>query len=397
MNSELVNLKRLLKADIPQGQSIFLFGPRKTGKSTYIKNHFPKSIYYDLLKTDEYLRLSKEPYQLREEIQSLDKEKLKHPIIIDEVQRVPLLLNEVHWLIENTEAYFILCGSSARKLKKESANLLGGRAWDYKFFPLVTREIPDFDLLRALQHGLVPQHYLAKNPKKFFQAYLNTYLKEEIKEEGLVRKLPEFSRFLDSLAYSHAELTNYSNVARDCGVDSKTVKEYYQILIDTLIGSYIEPFSKKGGRETISATPKFYLFDLGIANHIMKKNITELKGKDAGNAFEHFILMELIAYRGIYDKDFEVKFWRTKSDLEVDFILTCLKDVKAAIEVKISDNIHKSDIKGLIAFKEENPEVPAYVVCQIPRARTISTKDGLEIKALPWQEFLEKLWSDKLV
>lgn len=382
---------------LPPKQSAFLWGPRKTGKSTYLKKHFSNSRTYDLLKSDLYFSLAKEPHTLREEILSLENRELKHPIIIDEVQKIPKLLDEIHWLIENTDAYFILCGSSARKLKRSSSNLLGGRAWGYNFFPLVYLEIKNFDLLKALNHGLIPSHYLSNNPQKFLKAYVKNYLKEEIQEEGLVRNLPAFAKFLDSLSFSHGELTNYSNIARDCGIDSKTVKEYYQILIDTLLGTYVEPFTKTEGRQIIQSTPKFYLFDVGLANYIAKKPITQLKGSDAGKAFEHFILMELLAYRGLEDLDFAIKFWRTKQDLEVDFILGELNQAQVAIEVKISNKVHKSDIKGLIAFKKEVPSTKAIVVSQDPRSRKIQLDNKLHITVIPYKQFLKLLWDGEII
>ena len=215
-----------MKIKLPKGQSAFLWGARKTGKSFYLKHHFPRSIYYDLLETDLYFRLLKDPHLFREEILALDKKALSQPIIVDEIQKIPILLNEVHWLIENSSAYFILCGSSARKLKSEGVNLLGGRAWRYEFFPLAYPEIKDFDLLHALNFGLIPSHYHARNWSKTVKSYVNDYLKEEIKAEGLVRNLTAFAQFLDIAAFSNGETLNYANIARDCAVDAKTIKEY---------------------------------------------------------------------------------------------------------------------------------------------------------------------------
>lgn len=394
MNSDIVNFKRLLKIKLPKKQSAFLWGPRKTGKTTLLKSSFPDSISYDLLKSDLYLKLVKEPYLLREEILALPRESLNNPVIIDEIQKIPKLLDEVHWLIENTNANFILCGSSARKLKRGAANLLGGRAWSYQLYPLVRKEIPHFDLLKALNTGLIPSHYLSSNPKKSLKAYLRDYLKEEIQAEGLVRNLPAFARFLDSIIFSHGELTNFSNIARDCGVDSKTVKEYYQILEDTLLGTFIYPFKKSSGRDTILSMPKFYLFDVGIANALAKRIVPSLKGIETGRAFEHFILMELLAYRGLSDNDYEINFWRTKTGLEADFIL---EKGKVAVEVKVSSHIHKSDIKGLIAFKEENPKTNAIVVSLDSKSRKIVLENKQEITVLPYEVFLDKLWDGKTI
>lgn len=394
MNSTLVKYKRLLVIKLPRRQSAFLWGARKTGKSTYLHSIYPDSVYYDLLQTDLYLRLVKAPYLFREEILALPQKALVVPIIVDEVQKIPSLLDEIHWLIENANAHFILCGSSARKLKNIGTNLLGGRAWKFNFYPLVYPEIPDFDLLHALKTGLIPSHYLSTNIRKSLQAYIQDYLTQEIQGEGLTRNLPAFAHFLDSLMFSHGELTNFANIARDCGIDAKTVKEYYQILIDTLLGYFIYPFSKKFGRESIIATPKFYLFDVGVANFLSKRTINALQGSEAGKAFEHYILMELIAYRGLKDLDFKIEFWRTKTGLEVDFVLD---SGKVAIEVKISSNVDKTDLKGLIAFQEECKPRKAIVVCLVPRARKMRLDNGNEIDILPWETFLQHLWDKQII
>jgi len=337
---------------------------------------------------------SKEPHILREEILALPEEALKHPIIIDEVQKIPPLLDEIHWLIENTEASFILCGSSARKLKIASANLLGGRAWRYHFYPLVYKEIPNFNLLHALNSGLIPSHYLSKDVARSLKAYISDYLTHEIQAEGLTRSLPSFARFLDSLVFGHGSLLNYSNIARECGINAVAVKEYYQILIDTLLGYFVFPFTKKKHRDIISSTPKFYLFDVGIANILMKRVIPALQGGVAGEAFEHYIFMEIIAYKGINDLDFEITFWRTKTGLEVDFILG---NAEVAIEIKISNSPHKSDLKGIIAFQEEHKPKKAIVVCLAPQPRLLNLDSDTEILILPWEVFIDKLWSGEII
>ncbi len=386
--------KRQMKLSLPHKQSAFLWGARKTGKSTYLAKRFPHSIRYDLLKSELYLKYTKTPNLFREEVLALSKDVLQYPIIVDEVQRVPLLLNEIHWLIENSEAYFILCGSSARKLKRGAANLLGGRAWKYHFYPLIFPEIPNFDLLKALNTGLIPSHYLSTQPNKFLKAYIQDYLTEEIKAEGLTRNLPAFARFLDSLAFSCNEPVNFTNIARECGVDAKTVKSYYEILIDTLIGYFLYPYNKKINRSIISSTPKFYLFDVGVTGFLTKRNINTLKGIEAGKAFENYIFMELTAYRGINDFNFEICYWRTKTGLEVDFILG---QGEIAIEVKISDNVRKNDLQGLLAFIEEHKPKQAIVVSLDPKPRKLIIAKGIEILILPYNDFLTKLWGNDIV
>ena len=393
MNSRLVEFQRSLDLALPRGQSAFLWGPRKTGKTTFLKQRFPQSRRYDLLETDLLFSLAKEPRRLREELLLLGKDELNRPVIIDEVQKIPALLDEVHWLIENKGISFILCGSSARKLKRGAANLLGGRAWRYQLFPLTTREIPGFDLLRALNTGLVPSHYLSADPRRSLHAYVLDYLQEEIRAEGLARNVPAFSRFLDSLAFSNGELTNYSNISRDCGVDAKTVKEYYQILVDTMLGYIVEPFSKRAGREVITAASKFYCFDAGIPNALAGEGISQLKGDRAGRLFENFILTELMAYRSYAALEFPIRFWRTKTGLEVDFIL----GESVAVEIKLTERVDKTELRGLAAFVEEHPGYRAVLVSREPRARRVAIKHGKTVDILPWKQFLDELWGGKII
>ena len=269
------NITRMLDMKLPDKQSAFLWGARKTGKSTYLREKFPDSIVYDFLKTDVFFELSKTPSLLRERLLAKKAAELKKPIILDEVQKVPQLLDEVHWLMENKGLRFVLCGSSARKLKKGHANLLGGRAWRYELFPFVSHEIGKVDLLHVLNHGLIPPHYLQndENCKKSLAAYVQDYLREEVFAEGLTRNIPAFSRFFDAFGYSHGEMTNYCNIARECGVDSKTVKEYYQILVDTLLAVRVEPYKKRQSRQVITKASKYYLFDVGVAGYLTKRHI----------------------------------------------------------------------------------------------------------------------------
>lgn len=381
--------QRLAKLDLPKKQSTFLWGARQTGKSSYLKLHFKDSVYYDLLQTHEMARFSASPHLLREEILALPASKLKAPIIMDGIQKVPELQGEIHWLIENTKAQFILCGSSRRKLKN---NLLGGRAGVYHFYPLFFAEIPNFNLLRALQHGLIPKHYLSApaHLDEHFQAYVDDYLIEEIRNEGLVKNLRAFSRFLEVAALTNGEMINANNIARDCGVDRITVQNYYQILVDTMMGYFIYPYAKKIKRELIMATPKFYLLDVGIANFLSLQNMSSLKGPIAAKSFEHYIFLELKAYFSLLPEKIEITYWKTKTGLKVDFILG---KAQAAIEVKLSEQVHQEDLKGLIAFCEEHPKAKAYVVSLDPRPRKLIVNDALTIHILPWKIFLENLWN----
>jgi predicted AAA+ superfamily ATPase len=382
-------VERKLDISLPNKQSAFLWGPRKTGKSTYLRKSFPQSLTYDFLKTDLALEFTKRPSLLRGQILAKDAAILKHPIILDEVQKVPKIMDEVHWLIENKGLSFILCGSSARKLKRGKANLLGGRAWRYEMFPFVSAELEDIDLLRALNHGMIPDHYLRDNYKKSLRGYVQDYLKEEVFNEGLTRNIPAFARFFDAVGYSHGELTNFSNIARDCGVDAKTIKEYYQILVDTLLGQMVEPFKRRQSRQIIVKTPKFYLFDVGVAGAITKRQISEMRGESFGRAFEHFIFTEIVAHSSYSELNYKINYWRTKSGLEVDFILG---DGAAAIEVKGTSYVNNKDLRPLIAFIEEYAPSKALVVCNEAEERVIG-----QVRVMPWRRFLEELWGGKVI
>jgi predicted AAA+ superfamily ATPase len=382
-------MPRLLTLKLPKGQSAFLWGPRKTGKTTFLKANFPDSLIYDLLQTDLFLELIKRPFLLREQLLAAPAKQMNAPVIIDEVQKVPQLLDEIHWLIENRGLKFILCGSSARKLKRGKANLLGGRAWRYEMHPLVSVEVDDLDLLKSLNRGMIPIHYMQEEYEKSLQAYVRDYLKEEVFDEGLTRNIPAFSRFFDAMGYSHGELTNYANIARDCGVDAKTVKEYYQILVDTLLGTMIEPYKKRQDRNVITRAGKFYLFDVGVAGAVTHRRIPKEKGEEFGRAFEHFILMEILAHRSYRELFYEVNFWRTKSGLEVDFILG---RGEVAIEVKGTNRVDTPDIRPLRAFIEEYRPARAYVVCNEHSPRM---HEGIRI--LPWLDFLKMLWNGDVI
>ncbi len=382
-------IPRSLDLKLPNGQSAFLWGPRKTGKTTFLRAAFPDSIVYDLLQTDLFLEFTKRPFLLREQLLAADPRHLREPIILDEVQKVPHLLEEVQWLIENKGFRFIMCGSSARKLKRGKANLLGGRAWRYEMHPLISTEVNDLNLLKALNRGMVPAHYLQEEYRKSLRAYVRDYLKEEVFDEGLTRNIPAFSRFFDAMGYSHGELTNYANIARDCGIDAKTVKEYYQILIDTLLGTMIEPFQRRQDRQVITKAGKFYLFDVGVAGAITQRRIPQERGEQFGKAFEHFILMELLAHRVYGELDYDINFWRTKSGLEVDFVLG---RGEVAVEVKGSSRIDGSDLRPIKAFLKEYRPAKAFVVSNEQRSRL---HEGILIT--PWREFLAMLWDGAVV
>lgn len=381
---------RLLTIDLPDNQSAFLWGPRKTGKTTLLRQQFPHSIFIDFLRTDIFLEYTKSPFLLRERLLVRKEQAEKHPIIIDEVQKVPQVLDEVHWLIENKGLNFILCGSSARKLKRGQGNLLGGRAWRFELFPLVSRELENINLLRALNHGLIPTHYLQKNNcKRSLRGYIQDYLKEEVFHEGLTRNIPAFSRFFEAMGYAHGSLINYTNIARECGVTAKTVKEYYQILVDTLLGTFVLPFKRRQERQVISKAPKFYLFDTGVAGAISKRTIVEEKGEQFGKAFEHFIYHELLAHSSYHEINYDINFWRTKSGQEVDFVLG---NGEVAVEVKGTAMVDKRALRSIKTFIELYGPRQAIVVCNEREERLHSG-----IRIMPWRIFLEKLWQDEII
>jgi len=366
-------------------ESLFLWGARQTGKSTLLKHLYPDALWFDLLQTDVYQRLLANPEVLRQRV-------LASPectqVVIDEIQRIPELLNEIHWLIANTGARFVLSGSSPRKILRKGNHLLGGRALRYELFPLISREIPDFDLKRALNNGLLPRHYQSENPKKLLSAYIGNYLQDEIATEAKIRNLRTFSRFLNAAAFSNGEIVNYANIAIDCGISPPTAKEYFQILEDTLIGRFVPVFQKRPKRRVITA-PKFYFFDLGVANFLLKRSKIDEGSEAFGHAFEHFIYHEIYAHSHYSGLEYPISHWRTASQIEVDFILG---DHEVALEVKSGSNIQNRHIKGLKQFAEEYPVKHLILVCNETEPRLV---DGVWV--LPWSLFLEKLWAGEFL
>lgn len=375
---------RIQKVTDAQEDSVFLWGARQVGKSTLIKKLYPDAKIYDLLKSDEYTRLLRRPQLLREELLSFGQETL---VVIDEIQKIPQLLDEVHWLIVNCGIRFVLCGSSARKLKRIGTNLLGGRAMSVKLYPFVSAEIPDFDIIRAINHGMLPRHYLAINPQKRLEAYIGTYLKEEIQDEAVVRQLASFNRFLDIAAQCNGEIINYSNIAQDCGVSAVTVKEYFTILQQTLIGYMIPAFTRSKKRRAITA-PRFYYFDVGVANHLLHRFNMQPGSVDFGHAFEHFLIQELVAYLGYSESNEQLSYWRTASGYEVDAVIG---DGRVAIEFKSTDEVQSKHTKGLKAFAEEYANARLIVVSMDCNSRMLN---GVEV--LPAMEFLKLLWEGKI-
>lgn len=297
---------------------------------------------------------------------------------------VPDLLNEIHWLIENTGASFLMTGSSARKLRRGHANLLAGRAWRYAMTPLCWIETEGFDLEQILVSGLLPPHFLSPDPIQDLRAYVADYLKEEIAAEAMTLNIPAFSEFLRVAALTSGELLNYTNVGRETGVSAKVVRNYFQMLEDTLLGFRVSPWRKSKKRRLIE-TEKFYLFDVGVANYLARRT-PRIGTPEFGHAFEHYILMELKAYQAYRNPELDIRYWRTSTGFEVDFILG---DMDAAVEIKGTRRVHEGHTRGLRALLEEYAVKRAIIVSLEKEPKRLDTT----FEVLPWQVFLEALWS----
>lgn len=375
--------------------SFFLLGPRQSGKSTLIHEFFKENtaLFYDLLESNQYLRLTANPGIFRQEILARD-ERVTH-VVVDEIQRIPSLLDEVHSLIEGPRApHFCLSGSSARKLKRDHANLLAGRAWVFHLFPLTVRELGDrFLLEKALCFGTLPSVYLAeerKDAERTLRAYVETYLKEEIELEARVRNLGGFVRFLTLAADENGNILNYSNIARETGTTYQTVKEYFQILEDTLVGFFLLPYSKST-RKRLVKHPKFYFFDTGV-HRAMAKRITlniEPKTSEYGRAFEHFIILEIMRLAAYGEKDYHFSFYHSSSHAEVDLVIETPSNAVYAVEIKATENPDSGSLRGLGSFKEICPKAKLYCACLAPRKRMIG-----DILILPWKELLKELFPE---
>ena len=381
---------RKLTLPRPGTETFFLWGPRQTGKSTLLRETYREGRWVDLLKAEEFRRYLARPELLRQEIEA-EEPSPRQQIVIDEIQKIPALLDEVHWLIENRGLHFALCGSSARKVKRGAANLLGGRATRYELHGMSASELArEFDLDRMLNHGYLPRIYEASRPKRLLDAYVADYLKEEVAAEGLVRNLPTFSDFLDVAALSDGEIVNFSNIARECGVSSHTTKSHFQILEDTLLGRWLPAYRRRPKRRVIRA-PKFYFVDVGVVNRLARRGDLVPGSELYGKAFENWVFHELSAFVSYRDFDGQLTYWRLASGIEVDFVLG---DMQIAIEAKSSARITRDHLKGLRSLVEDHPRVGRrIVVCREPRARR--TEDGIEV--LPVATFVRRLWAGELV
>ena len=372
--------KRIFDVESKLDEGMFLFGARQTGKSTLLKDRFKDAIYYDLLLPKVRKALKRNPESFKEALQDKPAGTL---VIVDEIQKVPELLDIVHWLMSNRGLHFILSGSSARKLKRSGANTLGGRAIPETLYPLVWPEVTDYQLDRAVQNGMIPRHYMVENATKRLEGYVKVYLDEEIREEGEVRDLDAFERFMEVAAISDGEMLNYSNIASDCGVSAKTVKAYFQILYDTLIGYEIPAYRKEVKRKIVQA-PRFYYFDVGLVNYMLGRNSLRRGTDDYGHAFEHLVMQEIIAYKGYNDKREIISYWHTYDQKEVDVIIG---DARVAIEIKSTDHVETKHKKGLKAFKEEHPDCRQILVSLDPITRRSGDQELIYVL-----DFFKMLW-----
>jgi predicted AAA+ superfamily ATPase len=375
--------------------SFFLFGPRGTGKSTLLKERFnlDQCLWIDLLDAEVEDRFLRHPSEIHAIVKALPKE---IPfVVLDEIQKVPKLLDEVHRLIEEkTDKIFILTGSSARKLKHGGANLLAGRAFVYHLFTLSCFELKEqFDLEKALHWGTLPKIFSLDGDLEksaFLRAYADTYLKEEIWNEQVVRKLQPFRRFLEVAAQCNGDIINYANIARDVGVDDKTIKEYFSILEDTMIGFFLEPFHNSF-RKRLVEKPKFYFFDPGVVRSLSRRLSVPLTAKTSayGRAFEHFVLLEIIRLASYFQPDFRFSFLGTSSGVEIDLVIERPGKPILCIEVKSSDIIDENSISSFIRITKDIPNCEAIVLSQ---ERFMKKYD--HVTCYPWKQGIEEIFPE---
>lgn len=383
--------QRLLRPSPGEARAAFLLGPRKVGKSTLLESLYPNAKIIDLLDTELKTDLTLKPKLLREWVLE-ERPKL---LIVDEIQKVPALLDEIHWCLEHTDTTFLMSGSSARGLKnKIEGGILGGRAWRFELFPLVAKEIGDFNLERALHQGLIPRHYLSKHPDRELKSYISDYLEEEISREVRIRNLPAFHRFLQNAALMSGQLLNYANVGSEVGTSPKTVRAYYALLEETLLGFRLEPWSIRKDRRLIE-TDKFYLFDCGLVRYL-RRLPSAPAGTDAfGSLFEHWILMECRAFRSYREKDVDFFFWRTSNNAEVDLLIRAGASgpPDVAIEIKSTTSIQTKHLTGLRTLSKEFPRIPSKI-CVSMDEKSRHSEDGILL--LHWMKFIERLWDGEI-
>lgn len=373
--------RKLDVAHVLQTKSCFLFGPRQCGKSSLVRETMQDAHVFNLLSGDTFAHLARNPNYIDETCRD------NSPVVIDEIQKMPALLDEVHRLIEEKGKRFLLTGSSARKLRKGGFNLLGGRARIRNLHPFSASELGDaFDLDRAVNVGLVPGIWFSDDPEEDLAGYISLYLEQEIMQEGATRNLPAFSRFLEVAALSNGEQINFQSIASDAQIPRSTVQEYFKILKDTLLAREVPVWRKGRSRKTVE-TAKFYMFDTGVTRRLSGRKELVRGTPEYGHAFESWIMHEIASYSDAFRRDAEIAYWRTRTNLEVDFVVN--EDV--AIEAKTTHNATKDDLKGLRAIGDEGTFRHRILVSGEPRPREV---DGISI--LPWRNFIDRLWSGDL-
>ena len=342
---------RILKLPLEEKNSVFLFGPRGTGKTSWIKANLQDSLYFDLLEFSTYKSFSANPGRL----ENLIPKGYKNWIVLDEIQRVPELLNEVHRLIENYKIRFLLTGSSARSLRRRGVNLLAGRALTYHMHPFVIQELgDDFNFSYALTYGLLPAAVANTDPKKFLESYVQTYLREEVLQEGLTRNIGAFSRFLEIASFSQGNILNFSEIARELSLNRLMVANYFEILEDLLLAKRINVFTHRSKRKMV-AHQKFYFFDVGVYRSLRPMGPLDIKEESDGAALETLFFQSLLAINDYFNLDYKIYFWRTSTGIEVDFVIYGPCGLHA-FEIKRSSQVTNKALRGLKNFKKDYPE-----------------------------------------
>lgn len=377
---------RYLKLPNPPLRSFFLWGPRQVGKSSLLRQTYPTAVVINLLKSEEFAAYQSSPQLLRERA-------LQNKwtfVIIDEIQKVPHLLDEVHYLIEEHQMVFALCGSSARKVRANHANLLGGRALRYELMGLTSFELgEEFNLQSVLNRGYIPSIYDSEDHSQLLRSYCADYLKEEIFAEGLVRKLQPFSRFLEISALGDTDVVSFETIARDCGVSAPTVRSYFEVLSDTLLGKFLPAYALRPKRRQ-TTSPKFYFSDVGVVNHLAQRGQVLPRSPSFGKAFENWIHHEVSAWLEYQKRPEQLTYWRLTTGVEVDFIIG---HMNCAVEAKATDKVHADHLKGLRELVEDYRDVGRRIVVSLePVSR--KTDDGIEILSI--RDFLDELWGNRL-
>ncbi len=381
---EFKEFKRLIGKPLEAGRSFFLFGPRGTGKTTWLKRRLPDALFINLLRSEFYNPLSAEPGRIR----TLIPPQYRNWVVIDEVQRVPELLNEVHDLIESRSLRFILTGSSARALRRKGVNLLAGRARTYFMHPLTAAEQGDaFDLGQSVRFGHLPARFNDPDPHRYLKDYVQTYLREEVMQEGLTRNIGHFARFLETASLSQGQPLNISGIAREAQVSRPAAENYFSILDDLLLAVRLPVFSRRARRKLISQH-KFYLFDAGVFRTIRPTGPLDSDAEIDGPALETLVLQELRAANDYQECGYRLHYWRTRAQMEVDFVLYGPRGL-LAIEVKRSRHVHLTNTRSLREFKKDYPSARCYVfyggeqelhldgIVAIPMQQALSNLDGI--------------------